>query len=172
MAKKIFISVGSRFAMNRLLLSVDNFIQKRPGFEAVAQIGSSEFQTNNITSKLWLCPKQFKEELIRCDIFISHAGMGNILLAAELNKPIIIMPRKADLGEHINNHQLGTAEGFREHDFIYIANDQAELEESILEVVTRLDNGLTFNGDASVNNTRNELINFVGNFLNNNIATK
>lgn len=42
-------------------------------------------------------------------VIVSHAGMGSILTALRYRRPIIIMPRKADLGEHRNDHQLATA---------------------------------------------------------------
>ncbi len=35
--------------------------------------------------------------------------MGTILTALDLGKPLILMPRRADLGEHRNDHQLDTA---------------------------------------------------------------
>lgn len=165
MPKKIFISVGSRFAMDRLLLSVDSFLAKNTGFEAFAQVGNTALQTQHINSETWLCPEKFKESFLNCDIFISHAGMGNIILAAEFNKPIIIMPRQAELGEHINNHQLGTVEGLRERDFIYVVNDQEELEQSILDINNKADSNSSVHNSLNSSN-RNELITFLGNYLN------
>jgi UDP-N-acetylglucosamine transferase subunit ALG13 len=35
--------------------------------------------------------------------------MGTILSAAELGKPVILMPRRAKFGEHRNDHQQDTA---------------------------------------------------------------
>lgn len=35
--------------------------------------------------------------------------MGSILSARALGKPILLMPRRAALGEHRNDHQLDTA---------------------------------------------------------------
>jgi hypothetical protein len=35
--------------------------------------------------------------------------MGTILSAAELGKPLILMPRRAKFGEHRNDHQQDTA---------------------------------------------------------------
>jgi UDP-N-acetylglucosamine transferase subunit ALG13 len=51
----------------------------------------------------------FAEAFAKADVIVSHAGMGTILSATEIGKPIVLMPRRADMGEHRNNHQLDTA---------------------------------------------------------------
>ena len=43
---------------------------------------------------------------------VAHAGMGTILTALEIGKPLLVMPRRAALGEHRNDHQLATARRF------------------------------------------------------------
>ncbi len=45
---------------------------------------------------------------------VAHAGMGTILTALEMGKPLLVMPRRAALGEHRNDHQLATASRFAE----------------------------------------------------------
>ncbi len=56
--------------------------------------------------------------------------MGSILTALELEKPIIIFPRRAALGEHRNEHQLATAKKFSGRtEGVYVAFDEAELIE-------------------------------------------
>ena len=39
---------------------------------------------------------------------VAHAGMGTILTALETGKRLLVMPRRAALGEHRNDHQLAT----------------------------------------------------------------
>ena len=57
---------------------------------------------------------------------VAHAGMGTILTALELGKPLLIMPRRAALGEHRNDHQLATAERFAAVDGVKVAFDETE----------------------------------------------
>ena len=104
-----------------------------------------------------------REEVAQCDIFISHAGMGNVLLAAEYDKPIIVMPRKADLQEHINNHQLGTVEGLNNHESIYVVNDDVELADAISTLSSQKVRSPLVSEETYSN--RQNLISFLENFL-------
>ena len=48
--------------------------------------------------------------LEKCDTVVAHAGMGTIISAIELGRRVIVMPRRAELNEHRNDHQLATVE--------------------------------------------------------------
>jgi len=74
---------------------------------------------------------------------ISHAGMGNILMAAELQKPIIIMPRKRIYNEHVNDHQIDSAQAFSNKEFLHVVYEASELSRAI--------KGLKFNDKQIVN---------------------
>jgi len=58
---------------------------------------------------------------------IAHAGMGTILSALQFGRPLIVMPRLAQFGEHRNDHQLATARRLSELDRVDVAFDEAEL---------------------------------------------
>ncbi len=46
-------------------------------------------------------------------------------------KPILVMPRRASLGEQRNDHQLATARRFKETNRIMVAMDENELSEQL-----------------------------------------
>jgi UDP-N-acetylglucosamine transferase subunit ALG13 len=69
--------------------------------------------------------------MAEADVIVAHAGMGSIITALELSIPIIVMPRKADLGEHRNDHQIATAKRFLEQGRIHVAFDEIELTEKL-----------------------------------------
>jgi len=162
--KKLFISVGSRFTMDRLISTVDEFLDTTDDdYEIIAQVGNSTktFKHINVTS--WLTPEEFNDALINCDVFISHAGMGNILLAAEHKKPIIVMPRTAQHGEHINNHQLGTVKGLQEQNLTHVIETTDDLKTAI----TIIDKSKSSdNNNDSSKEKRNNLVVFLGQYLN------
>jgi len=133
--KKIFISVGSRFSMDRLLESVEVMMENNHHLEAKAQTGPIAFQSKQIQTTRWFDAAEFDRSVYDCDIFISHAGMGNILLAAKYQKPIIIMPRRSDLGEHINDHQLSTAMALKGRPLISVVHDSQELEQAVFNIL-------------------------------------
>lgn len=154
--KLVFASVGSRFPMDRLLIWLNNVLEKQPFIHAFAQIGNSEFSSPSMRTSKQLNTSEFENKVANCDVFISHAGMGNILLAAEYKKPIIIIPRQTAYKEHINDHQLDTARAFSQRPFIWQANTENELEKAILSA---LKTSVSSDQDNSANfSSKNNLI--------------
>jgi len=121
--------------MDRLIDCLDSVAAKNPDLSIKAQIGNSNFSSTHLQSTQWCDANEFEKSVRECDLLVSHAGMGNILLAARYKKPIIIMPRRADLKEHINNHQIGTATALANKSFIHIANNCEELEIMIFRII-------------------------------------
>jgi UDP-N-acetylglucosamine transferase subunit ALG13 len=58
--------------------------------------------------------------------------MGTILSALQKNKPIIVFPRIAAMGEHRNEHQLATAHKFKETGTVNVAMNEEELTAMLL----------------------------------------
>ena len=67
-------------------------------------------------------------------LVVAHAGMGSIITALELGKQIIVMPRRAELGEHRNDHQVASARRFAQQGRIVVALDETELVERLDQV--------------------------------------
>jgi UDP-N-acetylglucosamine transferase subunit ALG13 len=57
--------------------------------------------------------------------------MGTILSAMRYCKPLLVMPRRAALGEQRNDHQLATARHLRGLGKIAVASDEIELIEKL-----------------------------------------
>lgn len=114
------------------MLSVEQFLSANAGYTCIAQVGQSKLQTSHVRSWNIMEERLFRTHLESADIVISHAGMGNILMAQEMEKPIIVMPRRFDLGENINDHQIDTIKGLGDKNFIYCINEPEELESAIL----------------------------------------
>ena len=70
---------------------------------------------------------RFAELVTQADVIVAHAGMGTILTALELGKPLILMPRRADLGEHRNDHQRDTAAEMSRLSNVTVVEDGAAL---------------------------------------------
>lgn len=137
---KIFASVGSRFTMDRLLHYLESILKKHSGLEASVQIGDSQFKSEQLETTQWTNANEFQDQVKGSDILVSHAGMGNVLLAAKYKKPIVIVPRLFALNEHVNDHQVGTAEALSDKKFVFIANNEDELEKAIFEALACANN--------------------------------
>ena len=123
----IFVTVGAQMAFDRLVAAVDDWAGRTPGAEVFAQIGPSELQPRHIRWERFLDSAAFRERVVACDAIVAHAGMGSILTALEYGKPILVMPRRGDLQETRNDHQVATAERFREMGRVAVAGDASEL---------------------------------------------
>lgn len=136
--KKLFVSVGSRFPFDRLIHAVDRFVGEHHQFSAIAQVGDSSEEFLNLQTYAFLLEKEFRRFAEHADIHISHAGMGNILLAAELKKPVVILPRRPEHREIVNEHQIATVTSLADKPFIFIAEYEKDLPACIFAATNYL----------------------------------
>lgn len=127
----IFVTVGTQGPFDRLIRAVDEWAGARSRSDIFAQIGPSDFRPEHIRSAPFVGADEFKQHVEVADLIIAHAGMGSIITAIELGKRIIVMPRRADLGEHRNDHQIATARRLSESGRILSVMDRQELYERL-----------------------------------------
>jgi UDP-N-acetylglucosamine transferase subunit ALG13 len=123
----IFVTVGTQLAFDRLIRAVDEWAGARGRRDVFAQTGPGEYAARHIEARAFVSPQECLEKMRQADAIVAHAGMGSILGALELGKPILVMPRLARLGEHRNDHQLATARRFAEMGSVQVAMDEHEL---------------------------------------------
>lgn len=123
----IFVTVGTQLPFDRLVAAVDDWAGAAPGRDVVAQTGPTALRPRHIQHAPFLGPEECRERMLAATAIVAHAGMGSILTALEIGKPLIVMPRRAALGEHRNDHQLATAQRFGGRGGVTVAFDEAEL---------------------------------------------
>lgn len=117
----------------RLIHTLDD-VAGRLGLAVVAQALEPLPGLRHIEQRSTLTPHEFDRLAARSSLIVGHAGIGTILSAAQHGKPLILFPRRADLGEHRNDHQMATARQFGERSGVYVAHDALELTQLILRV--------------------------------------
>jgi UDP-N-acetylglucosamine transferase subunit ALG13/glycosyltransferase involved in cell wall biosynthesis len=127
----IFVTVGAQIPFDRLVRAVDQWAARNGRDDVFAQIGEGGWQPEYIEWSAKLSPIEFRERMKRADIIVAHAGMGSILSALELGKPILVMPRRGELNETRNDHQLATAQRFCASRKVTVAMDESELVERL-----------------------------------------
>jgi UDP-N-acetylglucosamine transferase subunit ALG13 len=123
----IFVTVGTQGHFDRLIRTVDEWASVRGTPDIFAQIGPSEYCCRNIRAERFIDAGEFRKQVESASLVVAHAGMGSIITALELGKRILVMPRRASLGEHRNNHQVATAKRFAEQGRIEVAFSEQEL---------------------------------------------
>ena len=130
----IFVTTGTQAPFNRLVKAIDS-IAKSLNHEVVVQASGVDFDVQNIKVVDFLAPKDFEVLFNDAEIIISHAGMGSIISALTIAKPIIVVPRRAALGEHRNDHQMATAKRMEALGYVPVVY---ELENELLAAVQAL----------------------------------
>jgi UDP-N-acetylglucosamine transferase subunit ALG13 len=123
----IFVTVGSDLPFDRLVRVVDEWAYATGRGDVVAQIGDTDWRPAHIAWTQFLQPPEFARRLAEAEVVVAHAGMGTILSALQREKPILVMPRRASLGEVRNEHQLATARHLAVLGKINVAMDETEL---------------------------------------------
>ena len=124
----IFATVGTQLPFDRLIRTLDQWASKNPQTEIFAQIGQTKYIPRHMKWQRTISAETFREKLLKCDTVVAHAGMGTIISAVELGKRVLVMPRRADLEEHRNDHQLATVERLRHLGGLEAAEDCDALE--------------------------------------------
>lgn len=130
----IFVTTGTQLPFDRLVKAMDAIAPQLEGISFVAQIANSTYKAKNMKTLGFVSPHMFNTYFSQARLIVSHAGMGTIISALEQEKPIIVMPRLAELREHRNDHQLATAMAFEKLKFIQVAYNEMELKEKILKL--------------------------------------
>lgn len=123
----IFVTVGAQMAFDRMVKAVDAWAAARGRKDVFAQIGPTEYRPAHMEWTAFIEPEDFKRRVAEASVLVAHAGMGSILTALEAGKPIVVMPRRGDLRETRNDHQIATARRFLELGRVAVAFDEHEL---------------------------------------------
>jgi len=123
----IFVTVGSMLPFDRLVRSMDAWAALHPDETVFAQIGASAFLPGHMGWERLLPPSEYRRCVAQAALLVSHAGMGSVITAREMGKPIIILPRLEERREVTTNHQVATAHWLRGKPGIFVASSESEL---------------------------------------------
>lgn len=140
----IFVSLGTQDKpFNRIIdyvISLKENLKELQGEKIIIQLGQTKLlksenekieKLENITIYDMLKPKKMKDIIKDSDIIITHAGVGTIMECLEMDKEIIVVPRKVENLEHVNNHQEEIAFEMEKKGFLTKVDTYEELENKI-----------------------------------------
>jgi len=128
----ILVTVGMQLGFDRLIEAMDRLAPEL-GATVIAQTGKGTYVARNIETHEKIAPAEFETLVEKARLIVSHAGIGSVLTAARFAKPIVLLPRRADLKEHRNDHQMATIRKLEGRPGILIAHDESELAERIAQ---------------------------------------
>lgn len=129
----IFVALGTqKFQFNRLLQLIDRLFDEKKIDEPVfAQIGNSDYKPKNFDYDTFLDRDKFDRKIKECDILITHSGVATIIAGLKNGKKVIVVPRLAKYGEHVDDHQIQIAKSFSEQNYVIMYEEHDNLEDLI-----------------------------------------
>lgn len=116
----IFVTTGTQLPFPRLIAAIDTLASTLDE-EIVAQVGPDTTARPHLDVRATLTPAEFAALFERARVVVAHAGIGTVLSAKKIGKPLIVVPRRFALGEHRNDHQMATAKQIEPLTGIYVA---------------------------------------------------
>lgn len=134
----IFVAVGTqKFQLNRLLKAVDDLVEQgQLEGEVFAQVGHSDYTPRNYGYQSFLSKDDFQDCISRCDLLITHSGVATIIAGLKQNKPVLVVPRLAQFGEHVDDHQIQIAKSFSEKNLLLMCQDVEQLAQTVSQART------------------------------------
>ena len=127
----IFVTVGSqKFQFDRLLQKLDQLVEQGViRDEITAQIGVSQYLPKHYAYVPFMDREAFAKTVDACSVMITHGGTGAIIGAVKKKKKVIAVPRLAQFGEHVDDHQLQLIHQFDDLNLICPCYDMEKLGE-------------------------------------------
>lgn len=116
----ILITLGTQDKQfTRLLDMVQNEIDKgNIKDRVVVQAGHTKYDSKDMEIFDLIDREKFSELISKCDILITHGGVGSIINGLQNNKKVIVVPRLAKYDEHMNDHQIQITDNFSKEGYI------------------------------------------------------
>lgn len=131
----ILITLGTQDKkFYRLLDAVQKLIDNKIiQDEVIVQAGcSSDFKSKDMKIFDLISLDEFDDLIKKCDILITHGGVGSIITGLKNNKKVIAAARLKKYGEHVNDHQVQIIENFTKSGYI-LSLDQFDNLDKIIE---------------------------------------
>lgn len=130
----IFVTVGTHEQQfNRLIMEIDQL--KANGViddEVFIQTGYSDYEPKHCKWTKFVSFDEMTNYIEKSRIVITHGGPASFLSVLEKHKSPIVVPRKFEFDEHVNNHQFDFAKRIQERGYgIYLVDDIKDLSETI-----------------------------------------
>jgi UDP-N-acetylglucosamine transferase subunit ALG13 len=99
----------------------------------VLQIGSTPYVPKTAEWFAFATQREMEELTQQARIVVSHAGAGSILIALRYRKPLIVIPRRQEYGEHADDHQLELSEKLAATGALLMVRETANLAKKLDE---------------------------------------
>lgn len=128
----VLATVGATLKFDRLVRMVDD--ARRRGLineRLIVQTGEGGLRPDGLNTVETLEYEALLDLLRRAEMVICHGGTGSLITALRQGCRVIAVPRRFDLGEHYDDHQLEISRALAERGLITVAEGQDDLPDAI-----------------------------------------
>lgn len=123
----VVVTVGTdHHPFDRLIGWVDTWAAVHPGVRVLVQRGESAVPVN-VESVGMLRYDDLVAAMAGADAVVAQGGPGAIMDARSVGHRPIVIPRRATLGEHVDDHQVAFTRWMAQRELIWLAADAPEL---------------------------------------------
>lgn len=130
----IFVTVGTHEqSFDRLIKCIDEMVKDGKIKEKVIiQKGYTEYEPKNCESYKLIPYDEMQKNIEEARIVITHGGPASFIAPLSIGKIPIVVPRKKEFNEHVNNHQFEFAKQVEKRmKNIIVAETEKEIEDAI-----------------------------------------
>lgn len=125
-----FVTVGNGTQpFDRLLRAIENLAADGALPEPIlVQAGRTSWAGSSTCEVVDFVPlERFERAMAEADIVISHGGAGTIIHGLAAGRRLIVMPRRQDYHEHVDDHQLELTRRLSRSNLLLVAHDEPTL---------------------------------------------
>lgn len=104
--------------------------------KVIVQAGHTKFKSDDMEIFDLVPMDKLNEYVDKCDLLITHGGVGSIVDALKKGKKIIAAPRLKKYNEHTNDHQLQIINAYYKQGYILKLLDFDKLDEVLKKTKT------------------------------------
>lgn len=134
----IFVTLGTQDkSFVRLLDAIEEQIKCGNIKEKViVQAGYTDYESSYMEVYKLMPMDEFDNYIKKCNLLITHAGVGSIMTGLNNNKKVIAVPRLKEYNEHTNDHQIQIAREFSKAGYIINLENVNNLSDTLKLVKT------------------------------------
>jgi UDP-N-acetylglucosamine transferase subunit ALG13 len=138
-APLVFVTVGTdHHRFERLMDWADAWGAAHPDVRLFVQHGNAR-AVEHAESSPFLRPEQFKALLATANAVVCPGGPGGIMETRAAGLRPIVVPRRAHLEEHVDDHQLAFSRFLAGRDLVTLAEEEPAFDAALDAVVTTPD---------------------------------
>ena len=149
--KMIFVTVGTHEQpFNRLVEYMDQWAGGH-NEEVVIQTGFSSYEPENCKGSKLYSYEQMIKFVNQARIVITHGGPASFIMPLQAEKIPVVVPRKKEFDEHVNDHQIDFCRAMVQRYGNIIVNEDIEKLGDVLnrydEIISGMNTGLQSNNE-------------------------